>query len=199
MRVIMVTAAFAVLNQTALPQSAPDPMARSRACSQLEQAERMVCLDKLPRAGDDWVISETTSPVDYAPIVTATAISRDNASTSLAQLSIFCRGGRTEMVVGGPALASGGTEYDLSYRLDSGQPVRVAAGRASLGTGIAFRGDVVSLLQSLPEEGALAIRLSARSGAVHEGHFSLSGLKAARNKVAAACNWPRHAAKPGPE
>lgn len=198
MRVIMVTVAFAVVSQTALPQSAADPMPRSRACSQLEQAERVVCLDKLPRAGDDWVISETTSPVDYAPIVTATALSRGNAATSLAQLSVLCRGGRTEMVVGGPALASG-TDYDLSYRLNSGQPVRVAAGRASLGTGIAFRGDVVSLLQSLPEEGALAIRLSARSGAVHEGHFSLSGLKAVRSKVAAACNWPRQAAKPGPE
>ena len=195
----MVTAAFAVVSQTALAQSAADPMTRSRACSQLAQAERVVCLDKLPRAGDDWVISETTSPVDYAPIVTATAFSRDNASTSLAQLSILCRGGRTEMVVGGPVLASSSTDYDLSYRLNSGQPVRVAAGRASLGTGIAFRGDVVSLLQSLPEEGALAIRLSARSGAVHEGHFSLSGLKAVRSKMAVACNWPRHAAKPGPE
>nr|WP_245928342.1 hypothetical protein [Bosea psychrotolerans] len=158
----------------------------------------MVCLDKLTRAGDDWVISETTSPVDYAPIVTATALSRDNAGRALAQLSVLCRGGRTEMVVGGPALASGDTDYDLSYRLNSGQPVRVAAGRASLGTGIAFRGDVVSLLQSLPEEGELAIRLSARSGAVHDGHFSLRGLKAVRSKVAAACNWPRQAAKPGP-
>jgi hypothetical protein len=194
----MVTVAFAVVSQTALAQSVADPMPRSRACSQLEQAERVVCLEKLPRAGDDWVISETTSPVDYAPIVTATALSRGNASTSLTQLSVLCRGGRTEMVVGGPALASSSTDYDLSYRLNSGQPVRVAAGRASLGTGIAFRGDVVSLLQSLPEEGALAIRLSARSGAVHEGHFSLSGLKAVRSKLAAACNWPR-SARPGSE
>jgi hypothetical protein len=198
MRVIMVTVAFAAVSQTALAQSAADPMTRSRACSQLEQAERVVCLDKLPGAGDEWVISETTSPVDYAPIVTATAFSRDSASASLAQLSVLCRGGRTEMVVGGPALASSSTDYDLSYRLNSGQPVRVAAGRASLGTGIAFRGDVVSLLRSLPEEGELAIRLSARSGVVHEGHFSLSGLKAVRSKVAAACNWPR-SAKPGSE
>jgi len=198
MRVIMVTAAFAVVSQIALAQGAADPMTRP-TCSQLEQAERVACLDKLPRTGNDWIISETTSPVDYAPIVTATALSRDNANSALAQLSILCRGGRTEIVVASPALAGGGTDYDLSYRLNSGQPVRVAAGRASLGTGIAFRGDVVSLLQSLPEEGALAIRLSARSGAVHEGHFSLSGLKAARNRVAVACNWPRNAARPGPE
>lgn len=198
MRGIMVTVAFAMVSQTALAQSAADPMTPSRACSQLEQAERVVCLDKLMQAGDDWVISETTSPVDYAPIVTATALSRDDAGTSLAQLSVLCRGGRTEMVVGGPALASSSTDYDLSYSLNSGQPVRVATGRASLGTGIAFRGDVVSLLQSLPEEGALAIRLSARSGAVHEGHFSLRGLKAVRSKVAVACNWPR-SAKPRPE
>ena len=29
-----------------------------------------------PPASDNWIVSETTSPVDYSPIVTATTFSR---------------------------------------------------------------------------------------------------------------------------
>ena len=48
-----------------------------------EHAERLECLDRLSRdiaapvraarGGDNWIISETTSPVNYTPMVTATA------------------------------------------------------------------------------------------------------------------------------
>ena len=34
----------------------------------------------------------------------------------------------------------------------------------SFGAGAAFKGDVVRLLQSLPEEGDIAVRLSSRNG-----------------------------------
>lgn len=171
MNVIVVSMAFGIMSRAVLAQGVPEPAAP-------------------PPASDAWVVSETTSPVDYSPIVTATASSRETAASALTQLSILCRGGRTEMVVAGPALSAGGTDYELSYRLNNGQPVRLSAARTPSGTGVAFRGDVVSLLQSLPDEGALAIRLAARSGAAHEGQFSLTGLKRARGRVAAACNWP---------
>lgn len=165
----------------------------------LSVAFEIVSRVALAQGGEAWVISETTSPVDYTPIVTATAFVQGNAGGALKQLSIHCRGGRTELIVGGPALSEGNADYALSYRLDDAQPVQIAAGRPSYGTGIAFRGDVIGLLQSLPAEGDLAIRLTARTGAVHDGHFSLAGLKAARDRVAAACKWPRTIAKPRSE
>jgi hypothetical protein len=209
MKLIMLSVAFEIVSRVAFAQGAADPMAQLRACSLLDPADRPACLNKLPQPirmpessapdAPGWIVSETTSPVDYTPIVTATAFANGNASGALKQLSIHCRGGRTEMVVGGPAVADGDAYHALSYRLDDGQPIQVAAGRPSYGTGVAFRGDVMGLLLSLPSEGGIAIRLFARSGAVHDGHFALTGLKAARDRVAAACKWPRTVARPRSE
>src|SRR5215472_8796671 len=84
-------------------QEANDPMAQLLACSLKTHAE---CLDKLSRAStlhaslpkeSSWITSVTTSPVDYSPIATATTSSREVASGSAMQLSIRCRGGRTEL------------------------------------------------------------------------------------------------------
>ena len=141
--------------------------------------------------GDNWIVSETTSPVNYTPIVTATAFSRGGSDGSSMHLSIHCRGGRTELVVAGPAVSRSGADYVISYRVNDGQPVQLAAGSPSFGTGAAFTGDIVRLLQSLPENGHIAVRISARGGAAQDGHFSLGGLKTVREKLAAACKWPQ--------
>lgn len=204
MKLILLSVAFEIASRAALAQGAADPAAQLRACTPLAPAERQACLDRLPQpakiperpaGSESWVISETTSPVDYAPIVTATTFARGNGDGALKQLSIHCRGGRTELVVGGgPAASDTGADYALAYRLDDGRPVQVPAGRPAFGSGIAFRGEVVSLLQSLPEEGVMAIRLSTRAGTVHDGQFSLDGLRLARDRVAAACRWPGPAA-----
>ena len=94
------------------------------------------------------------------------------------------------------AVSRGGPDNTISYRVNDGQPVQVAAASPSFGTGVAFTGDVVSLLQSLPEEGNIAVRITARSGAAQDGHFLLGGLKTAREKLAAACKWPHAVAGP---
>ena len=206
MKAIPLSVAFEVASGIALAQGAADPMAHLRACSMMEHAERLQCLDRQSRDiaapvraaadGDNWIISETTSPVNYAPIVTATAFARGNADGALTQRAIYCRGGRTALVVSGSAVSTGGADYTISYRVNDGQPVQLAAASPSFGTGVAFTGDIVRLLQSLPEDGHIAVRITARSGADHEGHFLLAGLKAAREKLAAACKWPHAVAGP---
>jgi hypothetical protein len=203
---IPLSVAFNVAGAIAFAQGASDPMAQLRACSLMERAERLECLEQLSRnfapparpvPGDDnWVVSETTSPVDYAPIVTATTFSRGGSDGSPMQLSIRCRGGRTELAVAGPAVSRSSGDYAISYRINDDQPVQLAAGTPSFGTGAAFTGDVVRLLQSLPEEGDIAVRLSTRTGAAQDGHFFLGGLKMVREKLAAACKWPRAVARP---
>jgi hypothetical protein len=197
---------FNIAGGIVLAQGVSDPMAELRACSLMEHAERLDCLDKLSRSiapparpgpvGDNWIVSETTSPVDYAPIVTATAWSRRGSDGSSMQLSIRCRAGRTELVVAGPTVSRGSGDYAISYRINDDPPVQLAAGPPSFGTGIAFTGDVVRLLQSLPEEGGIAIRLSSRTGAGQDGYFLLGGLTVVRDKVAAACKWPHVIARP---
>ena len=55
-------------------------------------------------AADNWIVSETTSPLDYTPVAIATASSRGGPDGAIMQLSIQCRGGRTELVIGDPPL-----------------------------------------------------------------------------------------------
>jgi hypothetical protein len=198
---------FEVASAVAFAQGASDPVADLRACSLMEREARLECFEKLSRsvapparpaapAGDHWIVSETTSPVNYSPIVTATTSSLGGTNGSVMQLSIKCRGGRTELVVAGPAVSRSSAEYALSYRINDGQPVQLAAGSPSVGTGVAFTGDVMRLLQSLPEEGEIAVRLATRTGAAQDGRFLLGGLKMVREKVAVACKWPQAVARP---
>jgi hypothetical protein len=203
---IPLSVAFSLAGGIVFAQGVSDPMAELRTCALMERAERLECLEKLSRniapparpepGGDNWIVSETTSPVDYAPIVTATTFSRRGSDGSSMRLSIHCRAGRTELVVAGPAVSRGSGDYAMSYRINDDQPVQLAAGSPSFGTGVAFTGDVVRLLQSLPEEGAIAVRLSPRTGAAQDGYFLLGGLKLVREKVAAACKWPHVVATP---
>jgi hypothetical protein len=178
-------------------------MAQLRACSLMERTDRLECLDKLSRAGapsarpgEGWIISQTTSPVDYAPIATAAIASREVASESAMQLSIRCRGGRTELALAGPAISGRGEDYVISYRVNGGQPVQVAAAVPAFGAGVAFKGDAVALLQSFPSKGELAVQLSPRAGTAQDGIFSLVGLETVRAKIAAACKWPHAVATP---
>jgi len=206
MKAIALSVAFGVASGIAFAQEAADPMAHLRVCASMERAERLECLDRLARdiatpdraagGGDNWIISETTSPVNYTPMVTATASTRGGPDGSLMKLAIYCRGGRTELVVSGPSISRGGPEYTISYRVNDDQPAQLPAGSPSFGTGAAFTGDIVRLLQSLPEDGHIVVRISPRGGAGQDGDFLLGGLKIAREKLAAACKWPHAVAGP---
>src|SRR6202140_3663902 len=149
---VPLSVAFNVAGGIAFAQGASDPVAQLRACSLMERADRLECLERLSRniapparpvpEGDNWIVSETTSPVDYAPMVAAATFSRGGSDSPSMQLSIHCRGGRTELVVAGPAVRSG-EDYAISYRINDDQPVQLAAGSRSFGQGAAFTGDVV--------------------------------------------------------
>jgi hypothetical protein len=145
----------------------------------------------LPRAlPDNWVISETSSPVDYTPVVVAVARSLAISEDALLELSIICRNGRTNFVMTGTAISGHSNDYRVSYRLQA-DPVELDVRSAAVGLGVAIQGDVVRLLQSLPGEGRVTIRLAFRGGVVREISFLLDGLNAVRTKMARACNWPK--------
>lgn len=197
---------LAIANGTALAQGAEDPVARLRACSLMERDARYECLDRLSRAvaplqpqepqADNWIVSETTSPVDYSPIATATTSAREGPSESATKLWIRCRGARTELVLVGPSISSRGNEYALSYHVDGGQPVQIAGIVPSFGSGVAVAGDIGRLLQSLPEGKTLTVRLSARTGSTRDETFSLTGLDTVRAIMARTCKWPHVIARP---
>jgi hypothetical protein len=198
--------ALALVGGIAAAQGENNAAAPLRACSLMEGADPLECAGKLPRAaspplrlalaGDGWVVSETTSPIDYSPIATATTASRKVTGGSPMQLSIRCRGGRTELALTGPAIKGRGDSYFISYRINDGQSVQLGGATAAFGDGVAFKGDVVALLQQLPGDGELAVRLMPLSGSELEGIFSLNGLEMLRTRIGATCKWPHAVAKP---
>jgi hypothetical protein len=205
--VLPLLVAVAVVGGIASAPGANDSTAQRRACSPAESADRFECLGgrspaaapslRQARAGDGWVISETTSPVDYSPIATATTSSLNvTGGGSPMRLSIRCRGGRTELTVTGPAITGRGDDYFISYRVNGGRSVQLAGVAPTFGDGVAFKGDVVALLQSLPAEGQLVVRVFALSGNAVDGIFSLDGLEALRAKIGTTCRWPHAIAKP---
>jgi hypothetical protein len=198
---------LAVVSGIASARGANDPgAAQPGACSLAEKAGQLPCLGKLSRdpapplqlafAGDGWIVSETTSPVDYSPIATATTSSRKAPGAPEMLLTIRCRGGRTELVVAGPDIAGRGDNYFISYRVNGGPSVQLAGAVATFGGGVAFKGDVVALLQSLPGNGELTVRLLPVSGSEIDGVFALEGLEALRARIGATCKWPHTIAKP---
>ena len=211
---ICLTFAFGPASADALAQGAGDTMEKLRACSLLAPAERLECLEKLSRdiappspprpaasaapavapAADNWIVSETTSPLDYTPVAIATASSRAGPDGATLQLSIQCRGGRTDLVIGGPVFTRRSEDYLVSYGVNDSRLVVVAAGTPASGTGVAIRGDVVRLLASLPDRGEVAFRVTARQGAALEGRYALAGLKTALDRLAGSCKWPAPAA-----
>lgn len=212
---ISASVAFAIASHGSLAQDTGDAMEKLRACTQLTQAEQLECLQKLahdlappvqaasipaappPEApADNWIVSETTSPLDYTPIVTASISSAGASDGATMQLSIKCRAGRTDLVIDGPTLARRAEDYVVSYSVNSGQPVAVAAGTPASGTGVAIRADVLPLLTSLPDHGEIAFRIAARQGAALEGRYALAGLKIVLDRLAGPCRWPTAASAP---
>ena len=106
------------------------------------------------------------------------------------QLSIQCRGGRTDLVIGGPAVTRRVEDYVVSYGVNDGQPVMVAVGAPAFGTGVALKGDVVRLLASLPDRGEVFFRITARQGGALEGRYALGGLRVVLDRLAVPCKWP---------
>jgi hypothetical protein len=148
------------------------------------------------QASGNWVISQTTSPIDYSPIATATTTSRKIVGSPELRLSIRCRGGHTELAFSGPAITMSGDDYFVSYRVNGGQSVQFAGSAASFGDGVAFKGDAAALLQSLPTDGDLAVQIMPLRGSAQQGSFSLNGLETLRAKIGATCKWPHILANP---
>jgi hypothetical protein len=133
-----------------------------------------------------WVVSETASPVDYSPLVTAVlepAQTRESGPTSL---TIRCRAKRVEL-----SLQFGGNSPRSETKLYSqieDQPSALLDWSWSADGKIAtFKDDPMSLLHALPDGSTLWIWTGDR--ARQSSAFRLVGLDGIRRKVATACDW----------
>jgi hypothetical protein len=144
-------------------------------------------------AESSWVVSETTSPVDYRPLLAAmihpTSSSQDGASS----LSIRCRAGRTELILRteGTWHAARNNALPVDRQINDQAVVRqkwILAADAKTAT---YADDTVELLRSLPDGARLTLGVPDGANARHDATFLLAGWDAVRKRVETACKWPK--------
>src|SRR6266581_2540998 len=139
----------------------------------------------------DWIVSETTSPVDYSPLVTAVIRSTTSLQDAPNTLVIRCLGPRAEVLLRteGTWRASRASKVQVDYQIDDQPLVRLQWITSADGKTASYGNDAVGFLQSLPEGARLKIKVLDRAGPGHEATFQLAGLDAVRKKIAAPCKW----------
>lgn len=145
------------------------------------------------RAGTTWVVSETTSPVDYSPLVTALIRSTSQVKDAPSALAVRCRGRRTEFLVrtDGTWAPTRDTELRVDYQVNDQPAVGLQWILSSDGKTATYKDDPVEFLQSLPDGARLKINVADRTSSSHEATFQIDGWDVVRNKIGTACKWTR--------
>jgi hypothetical protein len=204
MRLWLLAAALSIVSQAVCSQPADDPIARLKACFQLERALQSECLEHLSRELADrkninsaergvqnWIVSETMSPVDYSPMITAATSSQPVAKDAPAIFAIRCRGQHTDLLVSteGSWRTSRANELQVDFTVNDQPAIRMQWIASSDGRTALFKDDAVRFLRSLPDRGRILVSVSDTQGVAHEATFQLTGLNAVRQKIATACKW----------
>jgi hypothetical protein len=144
-----------------------------------------------------WTVSETSSPVDYSPLVTATIPALAGSGAAPMELIVRCRGRRSELglrMEAAPRVSRDG-EIHVTYQLNDQPPVKLRWAISADQKIANYKGDGAALLQSFSEDARFKIIVSDGSGRDAEAAFNLAGWNAVRDKVAAACMWTSTASK----
>ena len=144
-----------------------------------------------------WIVSETTSPVDYSPLITAAIRSTTSLQDAPNALVIRCLGPRTEVLLRtqGTWRASRSNTVQVDYQIDDQPLARLQWITSADGKTASYGTDAVGFLQSLPEDARLKISVLDRAGPGHEATFQLAGLDAVRKRIAVPCKWATAADK----
>jgi hypothetical protein len=147
--------------------------------------------------GAEWTVSETTSPLDYSPLVTATILARPDTKDAPMALVVSCRGRRTELGLRmeGSSRAPRGGEILVAYQINDQPMVKLRWTASAEGRTASYREDAVALLQSFSDGGQLKIMVPDGSGRTSEATFQLAGWNEIRDKIATACMWTSTATK----
>jgi hypothetical protein len=148
-------------------------------------------------ADTNWIVSETTSPVDYSPLITAVIRSTARSQDAPNTLAIRCLGPRTEVLLRteGTWRASRSSKVQVDYQINDQPLVRQQWIASADGKTASYTNDAVGFFQSLPEGARLKISVLDRAGPGHEATFQLGGLGAVRKRIAVPCQWAMAADK----
>jgi hypothetical protein len=131
----------------------------------------------------NWVVSETSSPIDYSPVIVATIKSSTNREDSPGALSIQCRQRRTEIALrtDGAWRSAPNNKVQVALQMKDRTPWNLSAD-GKTATNVDQAAD---LIQSLSEGTTMIVTVS--DGIDHAAVFTLTGLDAVRKKVLKAC------------
>ncbi|MDB5607404.1 MAG: hypothetical protein JWP25_4304 [Bradyrhizobium sp.] len=201
--VALIATVLSSLSQAVCAQTA-DAVDRLKACAQLEAIERSKCIGELLQEvaetpdpaqpqGPNWIISETTSPVDYRPQIAALTTARGSPQDAPSSLTIYCRAHRTGLTIStaAPWRQAIDREVKVAYRINEESSVEQRWIAVETGKSLTFPGDVVRFLRSMPDSGRILVKVYAGKGPPYESVFQLRGLDPVRRKIAAACKWPQ--------
>jgi hypothetical protein len=173
----------------AVPDASGKPAAGSEAAVAVQSAPQTITATGPAPMANGWIVSETTSPVDFGPLVTAVMQAAPPGDDGPNSLTIRCRAKRTELVLqfGSNSTPPKSGDLQIYLQLEDQSPLKQDWKLSRDGKIATLKNDAVSFLQLLPDGARLKIwtGLNAQQGSV----FQLAGLGAVRNKVAAACNW----------
>jgi hypothetical protein len=132
----------------------------------------------------NWVVSETTSPVDYSPLIMATNLSRPSAKDGPASLIIRCRGKRAELALTTNGSWGPANFKRVTYQINDQSPVQQGWTPSPDGRSATLRTDVIGFVRALPDTGYVLIRVYGSEAVPYEATFQLSGLGAVRRRLA---------------
>jgi hypothetical protein len=134
-----------------------------------------------------WIVSETTSPIDYSPLVSAVLEPIQHGDNGPINLAIHCRKKRIELMLQFSGNSAWRNQPQIYFQNGNQSPVQLDLSWSADGKMATVKNDPVSLLQPVPDGSTLKIWASGR--APQDTTFQLVGLDGIKSKVGAACNW----------
>jgi Type VI secretion system VasI, EvfG, VC_A0118 len=177
---------------TAAVQSDPPKSDSSKAeASKANSAETSAPRVRPPQSS--WLVSETTSPVDYGPLLTAVIRPTSGSPGGPVSLAIRCRGGQTALLIRteGTWHAARRNALPVDFKINDQTAVRQNWTLSADAKIANYADDPVELLRSLPDGARLSVSVPDGADAQQQATFLLAGWDAIRKRVETACKWPK--------
>jgi hypothetical protein len=180
----------------AAPQTAPSPApsAAPAAAAGPVQTETPKMSQRPARPPESrWVVSETTSAIDYSPLLTAVIRASSGSPGGPVSFAVRCRGGQTTLLIRteGTWRATRRNVLPVDFQVNDQSTERQTWTLQSDGKIATYADDPVELLRSLPDGGRLSVSVSDGAEAHQQATFLLTGWDTVRARVETACRWPK--------
>jgi hypothetical protein len=139
-----------------------------------------------------WTVGETTSPVDFSPLLIAELRPVTPASNGTpTTLTLRCRGARTEISVRaqGTWRPSRAGDVDVAVQTDGQETGHLRLLLSQDGRTASLPQDATETVRAW-KESKVSIAVTDGGGSGGASIFDLAGLETVRGRLAAACHWP---------